>query len=600
MTPVHYAVRVPDPHTHLFSVTLTIAEPGHEQKVSLPVWIPGSYLVREFSKNLQGLRAHQGKRPVVAQQISKNTWMLLAQPGQPLQVQYEVYALDNSVRTAWLDAQRGFFNGTSLCLRVHGQEDRPHGLDLVAPEQCADWSVATGLDALRCDRKGWGSYHAANYSTLVDAPVELGHFWSGGFTVAGVEHRFCVAGASATFDGERLLADTQKICAEQIAFWHGGGPKAKRTVPFQRYVFMLNAVDDGYGGLEHHNSTALICNRRDLPRLGAPAQPGEGYTRLLGLISHEYFHTWNVKRLRPVEFDSYNYDSEQYTSLLWFFEGFTSYYDDLMLVRAGLVDDATYLKLWAKTLTTLQQTPGRKLQSVAQASTDAWIKYYRQDENTPNATVSYYTKGAVVALCLDLTLRREGHTTLDDVMRALWQRCQGGPMSEADLRVVLQELGQRSFDAEMTAWVHGTEELPALALLQALGVSVTTDAATPAQTLGIVVTESASGVVVKHVARAGLAERAGLQSGDEWLGLELPARGRQPAQAWRLHKLEDLAFYSAAQRQAVALVARDKRLLRLPIALANPKAAGNVRLAPAGTSAAALAPWLHARRTVSA
>ena len=245
----------------------------------------------------------------------------------------------------------------------------------------------------------------------------MGTFWSGSFVARGVPHRFVVSGASPSFDGERLLSDTQKICETQIDFWHGSSIKsisAKKRVPHQNYVFMLNAVDDSYGGLEHRNSTALICSRKDLPRLGdasskvTPTKQMEGYTTLLGLISHEYFHTWNVKRLRPAEFSAYQYGAENYTQLLWFFEGFTSYYDDLLLRRAQLIDDATYLKLLNKTINQVQQTPGRLVQSVAQASFDAWVKYYRQDENTPNSTVSYYTKGALVALCFDLTLRAHG------------------------------------------------------------------------------------------------------------------------------------------------------------------------------------------------
>jgi len=284
----------------------------------------------------------------------------------------------------------------------------------------------------------------------VDCPFELGPFWSGSFTACGIPHRFVVAGAPPSFDGAKLLADTQAICEAEIRFWHGQERSQKQSrsrktgegqspIPFKHYVFMLNAVADGYGGLEHKNSTALICKRADLPRLPrttlAPTthkQP-EGYTQLLGLISHEYFHTWNVKRLRPLELATYDYTQENYTELLWFFEGFTSYYDDLLLRRAGLIDNATYLKLLTKTVNGVAQTPGRLVQSVAQASFDAWVKYYRQDENTPNATVSYYTKGSLVGLCLDLSLRAEGKTSLDAVMRGLWARCQGGPMAEADL-----------------------------------------------------------------------------------------------------------------------------------------------------------------------
>ena len=428
---VQYRVEAADPHAHLFHVTLTIAQPEALQRLSLPVWIPGSYLVREFSRHLQRLAARQDGKPAAVQQLDKCTWQVDCVPSSPLVLNYEIYAFDNSVRTAWLDTQRGFFNGTSLCLKVHGQETAAHELDLVAPKDLPLWEAATALAPVKVNKRGFGSYYAADYDELVDCPVEMGSFFSGEFKAGGVPHRFVVAGATDSFDGQRLLADAQKICEVQIRFWHD-----RKRPPHRNYLFILNAVDDGYGGLEHRNSTALIASRRDLPRLGE-TRMSEGYVTLLGLISHEYFHTWNVKRLRPAEFAHYEYGAENYTQLLWFFEGFTSYYDDLLLRRAGVIDDATYVKLLNKTINQVLQTPGREVQSVAQASFDAWVKYYRQDENTANATVSYYTKGALVALCFDLTLRQEGSTTLDHVMRALWQRCKAGPMAEADFAAVL-------------------------------------------------------------------------------------------------------------------------------------------------------------------
>ena len=306
----------------------------------------------------------------------------------------------------------------------------------------------------------------ADYDELVDHPFELGPFWRGGFDAAGVAHEFVVAGAWPGFDGERLLADTRRICETQIAFWHG---KRQARPPFARYLFLLNAVEDGHGGLEHRASTALMAARRDLPRSGQRGT-GEGYPSLLGLISHEYFHAWNVKRLKPRELERIDYTRENHSSLLWFFEGFTSYYDDLLLLRAGLIDAAQYLTLLAKTINGVAGTPGRKVQSVAQASFDAWVKYYRSDENTPNATVSYYTKGSLVALALDLTLRREGRGTLDAVMRQLWRASRGGAIDEADIAAALREVGGRSHLRELAAWVHGTGELPLAALLDAAGV----------------------------------------------------------------------------------------------------------------------------------
>ncbi len=581
---VHYRVEVANLQAHLFQVTLTIARPAPQQRVSLPVWIPGSYLVREFSRHLQQLQARQGKATVPLLQLDKNTWQAEADPTRPLVLTCQVYAFDNSVRTAWLDATRGFFNGTSLCLRVHGQEDAPHALELVSSKAIAHWRVATGLPARSVNAAGFGTYAASGYDELVDCPFELGDFWQGQFKAGGVPHRLVVAGASASFDSARLLEDTRKICEAEIRFWHGTAKP-----PHKSYVFLLNVVDDHYGGLEHRNSTALICGRRDLPRLGEAKTP-EGYTTLLGLISHEYFHTWNVKRLRPAEFARYHYDAEQYTRLLWFFEGFTSYYDDLLLRRAGLLDNAGYLKLLNKGINQLLQTPGRTVQSVADASLDAWVKYYRPDENTPNATVSYYGKGALVALCLDLTLRREGRTTLDDVMRALWQRTSGGPMAEADVATVLAELGGRSFAAELAAWVHGTGELPLQDLLQAHGVAVHHDPAQLAQRLGLRVTEANGSVQVKVVLRGGAAEAAGLAAGDEWLGIELPATKstKSAATGWRLTKPHDPLLYAGSATKPPALVARDRRLLRLPLAL--PAASTTWRLAVQDTPA--LDTWL--------
>ena len=579
---ITYRVEIADLQAHLFRISLTIARPAALQQLSLPVWIPGSYLVREFSKNLQGLRARQGARALAADQIEqldKCSWQIRCKPDQPLLLTYEVYANDNSVRTAWLDASRAFFNGSSLCLRVEGQTETPHRLEIIAAPAMEGWSLATGLRPLKINKQGFGSFQADDYDELVDCPVEIARFWSGSFVACGVSHRFVVSGAPASFDGARLLADSRKICETQIRFWHGS-----KKPPFKNYLFMLNAVDDGYGGLEHRNSTALICKRQDLPRSGGGKMP-DGYTTLRGLISHEYFHTWNVKRLRPTAFANYQYGHENYTELLWFFEGFTSYYDDLLLRRSELIDDAAYLKLLNKTINQVLQAPGRLVQSVAQASFDAWVKYYRQDENTPNATVSYYTKGALVALCFDLSLRAESSpaapATLDDVMRALWLRCKGGVMSEDDFAAALKQVGGRSYAREIASWVHGTGELPLEQLLLGHGVAVLQEPAQLAQALGLRVQES-GGVHIKTVLRGGAAERAGFVAGDEWLGIAPLASASSKAKpaasefGWRLSKLEDLPLYAGAQKKVQALVARDKRLLRLELRL--PSGANTWRL----------------------
>ena len=576
---VRYDVRMASLGGHRFGVQIRIEQPAATQRVSLPAWIPGSYLIREFARHLLPLHAAQGRTERACTQIDKSTWDIDCDPRRPLVLRYEVYAFDNSVRTAWLDSERGFFNGSSLLLRVHGHEEAPHELTVHAPRERRDWQLATAMTPVDIDAQGFGRYQAADYAELIDHPVELGAFWSGDFTAGGVPHRFVVAGAPASFDGARLLRDAQKICEAAIRFWHGAGKP-----PFKHYLFMLNAVGEGYGGLEHRASTALICARRDLPRHDSPASAarvGDGYVTLLGLISHEYFHAWNVKRLRPAEFTRYDYQSENYTRLLWFFEGFTSYYDDLLLRRAGLIDDAAYLKLLTKTINQVLQAPGRHVQSVAQASFDAWVRYYRPDENTPNSTISYYTKGALVALCFDLTLRAEGRTTLGDVMRALWRRCAGGPMTESDFADTLAELAGRRFDTEIADWVHGTGELPLRALLEAQGVRVLEEPSQLAQTLGLRVAED-GGITVKVVLDGGAAADAGLAAGDEWLGVELPAEKPGTPVAWRLTRLDELPLYAGAARRVTALVARDKRLLRLPLAL--PEKSTTWRLAPTDSS----------------
>ncbi len=564
---ISYRIDLHNPNAHLYRVTLTVPRPAATQRLSLPVWIPGSYLVREFARHVSGLEATQGSRAVPRSvpravpltQLDKATWQAECSGRGALVVTYLVYAFDTSVRAAFLDAQRGFFNGTSLCLRVEGRESEPHRIELRSLPR--GWQVATSMSATAAT-----VFEAADYDELVDHPFELGTFWRGQFKAHGVPHELVVAGALPDFDGARLLADTKRICETEIAFWHGDTPK-RSDIPFQRYVFLLNSVDDGYGGLEHRASTALIASRRDLPRLRVQGVPrdelSDGYVTLLGLISHEYFHTWNVKRLKPRDFAPYDYTRENYTELLWFFEGFTSYYDDLLLRRAGLIDEARYLKAVAKTVGNVLGMPGRQVQSVAQASFDAWVKYYRGDENTPNATISYYTKGSLVALALDLSLRSHGsrrQATLDAVMRGLWARSAGGPITEADIVEVLRNVaGPAQADAlsrQLNEWVHGTADLPLQDLLQRFGVQWQAPPATLAQRLGLRVSESAlTGIKVTQVLRGGAAERAGLSAGDEVLALG----------DWRLRRLDDALRLLTPGQPAVLLVSRDQRLLRLSL-----------------------------------
>ncbi len=558
---IRYAIDVSDTRAHTFSVELTLPRPATRQIVSLPVWIPGSYLVREFARHLCGIVAEQAGRAVVLEQLDKASWSARCEGSADLIVRYRVYAFDLSVRAAFLDAGRGFFNGTSLCLRVDGRAHEPHGLSLRSLP--LGWDVATALQPAGPGAPAY-SFVAADYDALVDHPFELGRFWHGRFEAGGVVHEFVVAGALPDFDGDRLLADATRICERTIGFWHGPGGRP----PFERYVFLLNALDDGRGGLEHRSSTALVAPRRDLPARPAPGevQPSDAYVGVLGLIAHEYFHAWNVKRLKPRDFTAYDYGRENYTELLWFFEGFTSYYDDLLVARSGLIDAPRYLKLIAKTIGAVAATPGRTVQSAAASSFDAWVKYYRGDENTPNATVSYYAKGALIALAFDLSLRSEGRGTLDDVMRSLWTGSSGGPIDETDIGAALEAVGGRSYATELAAWVHGTDELPLEALLREVGIETETQPATLAQRLGIRVNESAlTGVKVTHVLRGGAGEGLGLCAGDELIA----------AGDWRLRRLDDALRSLVPGSRLLLLVGRDQRLHRLTLeADALPAATG--------------------------
>ncbi|MDR7334677.1 PDZ domain-containing protein [Roseateles asaccharophilus] len=544
-----YRIELADIAAHRYRVTLTLAQPAAEQDFSLPVWIPGSYLVREFAKHLSGLRAHQRGHELAVEQLDKASWRVRCSGRAALTLSYDVYAFDASVRTAWLDSQRAFFNASSLCLRAHGRESQPHRLELAGVP--GGWRVATEM---RADASG---FEAADYDELLDHPFEIGPHWQGEFIAAGVPHRVVVAGAWPSFDGERLLADVQRICEAQIAFWGGA--------PFERYSFLLWAVDDGHGGLEHRASTALICARRELPAAAEGTSPSDNYARLLGLFSHEYFHAWNVKRLRPVEFATFDYQRENYTELLWFFEGFTSYYDELMLCRAGLVDAARYLKLLVASVNGVLAAPGRRVQPLAQASFEAWTKYYRPDENSVNAASNYYAQGALVALCLDLSLRSR-QSSLDVVMQSLWQRSAGGPVSEADILSAVRELGGDEVAAQLHGWVHGTDELPLRELLAALGVDWRDDGRqTVAQRLGLRARESAlAGIQVSHVLSGGAAEAGGVNARDEVLGCN----------GWRLRRLDDApSLLSAGTKQLRLLVSRDQRLLELDVELPPARAA---------------------------
>ncbi len=521
---IRYSIVPKDLAGHVFQVTLHIEQPDPAgQSLSLPAWIPGSYMVREFARNIISITAHCGDKKVGLQKTDKHSWQAAACSGA-LTVAYEVYAWDLSVRTAQLDQSHGFFNGTSVFLQVQGQEMLPHVVDIERPVDaiCKAWRVATSLPELTAKRYGFGSYIAENYDALIDHPVEMGDFALATFEAHGVTHDFVVSGRVPNMDLERIVKDVKKICESEIAFFE---PDSKRS-PVERYVFMTMVVGDGYGGLEHRASTALICHRADLPVTHRP-EMSDGYRSFLGLCSHEYFHTWNVKRIKPAAFAQYDLRLENYTRLLWVFEGFTSYYDDLMLVKSGLIDEPTYFKLLGKTINGVLRGSGRKKQSVAESSFDAWTKYYRQDENSPNAIVSYYTKGSMVALGLDLTIRLEsaGKKSLDDVMRALWVRYgrdfyqkfltgeQQG-LAENEIETLIAEVTGVNTKRFMEKYVRGTEDVPLAKLYADFGVVFTDERTNVQASLGVRVAKNGADCKLAHVYETCAAHQAGLSAGD--------------------------------------------------------------------------------------
>jgi len=520
---VAYAIVGKDLAGHLFQVTLTVDAPAADgQLLSLPAWIPGSYMIREFSRNIVQIRAESHGQSVALTKVDKHSWRAAPVAG-PLTVQYDVYAWDLSVRAAHMDQTHAFFNGTSVFLRVAGQEDAPHVVDIQRPQDAAarTWRVATSLPELKAKRYGFGTYVAANYDELIDHPVELGDFALATFKAHGIAHDIVVTGRVPNLDMARLCADLKAICETQIAFFE---PKTRRA-PMDRYVFMTLAVGDGYGGLEHRASTALICARADLPTTAAPkaSDIGDGYLKFLGLCSHEYFHTWNVKRIKPAVFAPYDLNTENYTPLLWLFEGFTSYYDDLMLVRAGLIDEAAYFKLLGKTVGGVLRGSGRTKQSVADSSFDAWGKYYRQDENAPNAIVSYYTKGSLIGLALDLTLRAKtaGKKSLDDVMLLLWQRYgqdfyQGGGrgVTPAEVEALIDEVAGTRLKSFFDKYVRGTEDLPLAKLMAPFGVKVGEERKPGKPSLDANLGRDGNDCKLSVVHEGGAAHKAGLSAGD--------------------------------------------------------------------------------------
>lgn len=451
-----YIVSIADPTKREIHVQLSVKSAADGLTLRLPAWIPGSYMIRDFSRHIVEMRATDSAGfQLQIEKIDKHSWRIDACE-EVLCVEYIVYANDLSVRGAHVDNTHIFFNGASIYLAVEGVQHLPHRVEILKPGARAsvNWRVATTLPATAVDDQGYGQYEARDYEQLIDYPVEIADLSTVEFTVNGIHHGIAIYGRHHC-DFNRLCDDLVKICGTHAQLFG--------ELPLQQYLFLVTAVGDDYGGLEHRDSTSLICRRDDLP-VDENDKISDGYRRFLGLCSHEYFHLWNVKRIQPLKLKESQLDQEVYTSLLWAFEGITSYYDDLALLRSGIIPLKSWLELVTQTITRVMRSKGRHRQSVADSSFDAWTKFYKQDENSSNAIVSYYAKGSLIAFGLDMTLRQcsEDRVSLDHLMRMLWKRHgkTGEGVDEDDIQHLAEELLGEPLTDFFNNYVYGVEELP--------------------------------------------------------------------------------------------------------------------------------------------
>jgi predicted metalloprotease with PDZ domain len=506
---LHYQIEFDDYRQHLIHVTVRfLADPT--QVLSLPTWIPGSYLIREFSKHIEAVKAYdEDGRQLQIQKFEKNKWRLFNTDHELITVEYDVYAYDLSVRGAYVDQNRLYVNPACACLGLEGQENKEIELEIFLPDELKHFQLASGMKAKSLVR-GRFTLKAKNYAELIDAPFELAEQTRFSFEANGIPHEFVVSGKHA-MNAARMQQDIEKICATEISMFG--------SAPFTDYTFMTMATGNSYGGLEHPNSTSLISPRDDLPKANEPEEPSKDYQRFLGLCSHEYFHSWLVKFIRPENFVNYDLNREGYTSLLWIFEGFTSYYDDLILLRSGVINQESYITLLKAQIDRYLQNPGRVIQSVSESSFDAWVKFYRQDENSNNAGTSYYNKGCLVALCLDLGLRLRG-SSLDALMRRLYGNAQKGvQVHERTIFELCKELTGDDWSEQINHLINTTDELPLDQLFPEFGMaySLKNDKSLP---FGLKLVDKPEGVLVQSARRDGVAVLAGLSANDVIIAID--------------------------------------------------------------------------------
>ncbi|NBR15765.1 MAG: M61 family peptidase, partial [Crocinitomicaceae bacterium] len=401
---IAYQLRMPKPQNHYFEVEMTLSDfKEKELNVKLPVWAPGSYLVREFSKNLNLVKAYDEKNnEIEVVKKTKNTWTVKSNGEKKIKVKYEVYAFELSVRTSFLDLTHGYVSGTGVFMYVDGYKDKKGTLEIVKPTIFKTISTSLPKASISIAKDGSENFEFANYDQLVDCPIEIGNQVVFDFMASGVKHTVAMYG-EGNYDIPSLKRDMAKVIETETAVFG--------VNPNKEYVFIVHNVVDGQGGLEHCNSTTLSVNRW--------TYGGSEYVNFLNLVAHEYFHLWNVKRIRPIELGPFDYDQENYTSLLWVMEGFTSYYDELLLLRAGFYTKEEFLNKLQGSINYVEGSVGSRVQPVAHASFDAWIKAYRPTENSANTTMTYYSRGSVLGAIFDAMIidHSKGKQCLDHFLQ---------------------------------------------------------------------------------------------------------------------------------------------------------------------------------------
>lgn len=553
--PIRYTLKFPAPQTHYVEVEATFPPMGDDLVLMLPVWTPGSYLVREYSRHVENLTALSADgNPVAATKVRKNRWALKTR-GTAVTLSYRVYCHEMGVQTSWIDAGFALINGASLFLTPVRQGSSPHEVTLVPPPS---WKGSyTGLP----DAPDGKSHHylAPDYDTLIDSPIFAGSPKVYEFEVDGKKHLLVNEGEGGVWDGPRSARDVERIVRAQREFWG--------SLPYDKYVF-LNLLTEFGGGLEHKNSTVLMSTRW-------ATRTRKAYLNWLDLVSHEFFHTWNVKRLRPVELGPFDYENEVATKSLWLAEGVTDYYGRLFVRRAGLCTIEEYLAGRPRTrpgtdpdepfgeIAVLQTTPGRLVQPLESSSYDTWIKFYRRDENTPNTGVDYYNKGAIVGFLLDAKIRAVtgDMKSLDDVMRLAYARYSGTKgYTPAEFRAVACEVAGTDLSAFFQQALETTDELDFSAALDWFGLKFkeekTAKPGDPVKAwLGLGTKAENGRLLVTQVKRGTPGFDAGLNVGDEIIAID---DDRLRAEVWR----DRMEHYRPGDKVSV-LISRRDRLMRL-------------------------------------